>query len=156
MQRVTISLEKDLSDAFDVLLKEQGYQNRSEAIRDLVRQALERQRAQADEGAYCVANLSYVYDHHTRALAQRLIDIQHEQHDLVVATTHVHLDHDNCLETIILKGKTSQVRTLAEHIKAERGVRFGMINLISVAPNDDHHHHAHDHSGHIHLSPHKG
>ena len=159
MQRVTISLDEDLARSFDELSRAQGYASRSEAVRDLVRQAVDRRRLEDErgsgEGAFCVANLSYVYDHHVRSLAQRLTEIQHQRHDLVVATTHVHLDHDNCLETVILKGPTAAVRALADGVRAERGVRFGEINLISVEPNDRHSHEAdgHHHSGHAHLTP---
>ncbi len=157
MQRVTVSLDETLALAFDELSSEQGYQSRSEAVRDLVRKAVERRRLQGQDAAFCVANLSYVYDHHTRSLAQRLTSVQHDHHDLVVSTTHVHLDHDTCLESTILKGPTAEVRALADRIRAERGVRHGDINLISVEPHD-HHAHAgdHTHSGHAHLSPRRG
>lgn len=156
MQRVTISLDETLARAFDEITVEQGYQSRSEAVRDLVRQAVDSRRTEGGEDHYCVACLSYVYDHHTRALAQRLVELQHDHHDLVVSTTHVHLDHDTCLESAILKGPTAAVRALADRVRAERGVRFGHINLISVAPNDHHSHAGHSHEGHAHLSPHKG
>jgi CopG family nickel-responsive transcriptional regulator len=157
MQRVTISLDESLAAAFDALSRQQGYQSRSEAVRDLVRRAVDERRADGEEGTHCVANLSYVYDHHVRALAQRLIAVQHEHHDLVVATTHIHLDHDSCLESVMLKGPTEAVRALADRIRAERGVRFGALNLISVAPNDHHGDDSgHSHHGHDHLSPHPG
>lgn len=147
MHRVTISIDEELAIAFDALITDQGYQSRSEAMRDLVRQAVDARRLSRADGGYSVASLSYVYDHHTRALAQRLVDIQHEHHDLVVATTHVHLDHQSCLETSILKGATHAIRNLADLIHAERGVRFAKINIISTSPNgqrepgqDDHTH----------------
>ncbi|MDZ4375989.1 MAG: nickel-responsive transcriptional regulator NikR [Phenylobacterium sp.] len=153
MQRVTVSLEAELADAFDALVAETGYGSRSEAVRDLVRKAIAERRDDQGEGE-CVANLSYVYNHHVRALAQRLTEISHEHHDRVVATFHIHLDHDHCLESVMLKGRTRDVRALADTIRAERGVRFGHLNLIAVAPNgehgggDDHHH-----GDHGHLSP---
>lgn len=143
MQRVTISLDEELAQAFDQLCDAQGYTSRSEAMRDLVRHAVDQRRLEdarsSGEGALCVANLSYVYDHHVRSLAQRLTEIAHAHHDLIVATTHVHLDHDNCLETVILKGPTASVRALADGVRAERGVRFGEINLISVEPGEHQH-----------------
>jgi CopG family nickel-responsive transcriptional regulator len=157
MQRLTISIDDALADEFDALTVEQGYTSRSEAMRDLVRKAVEARRlAQADAG-YCVANLSYIYDHGTRALPQRLNEMQHDHHDLVVSTMHCHLDHETCFETSILKGSVGAVRTLADAIKAERGVRFAEINLISVGPNDRHavEHGAHDHGSNGHLSPHR-
>ena len=156
MQRVTISLDEALARAFDDLGREQGYQSRSEAVRDLVRRAVDGRRADAEEATYCVANLSYVYDHHVRALAERLTTVQHEHHDLVMATTHVHLDHDSCLESVMLKGPTAAVRALADRIQAEKGVRFGALNLISVAPNDLHAQPGHSHEGQGHLTPHPG
>ncbi|MBP2157459.1 MULTISPECIES: nickel-responsive transcriptional regulator NikR [Asticcacaulis] len=158
MQRVTISIDEELSAEYDQLIAEQGYQSKSEAIRDLVRQAVEARRANAPEGGFCVASLSYVYDHHTRALAQRLVELQHNHHDVVVATMHVHLDHDSCLETAILKGPTADVRALADRIQAERGVRFASNNLITVEPNGEHaHDHSHDHDHpHTHSHGHEG
>jgi CopG family nickel-responsive transcriptional regulator len=156
VQRVTISLDDDLATRFDAIVREQHYASRSEAVRDLVRQSVDAARLAADAGT-CVANLSYVYDHRTRALAARLLDLQHAHHDLVVATTHIALDHEASLETVLLRGPVMAVRGLANEIIAERGVRFGRLNLISVDANDDHAepppHHHHDHR---HLSPYPG
>jgi CopG family nickel-responsive transcriptional regulator len=149
MQRVTISLEEDLAEAFDALIAEQGYTSRSEAIRDVMRKAVQARPASDPEGA-CVASLSYVYNHHTRALAQRLTEISHDHHDLVVSTMHVHLDHDNCLETSVLKGDRTRVRAFAERLWTERGVHFGELNLIPINSSDPapHSHvHAHTHAG---------
>lgn len=155
MQRVTISLDDDLATLFDAIVRERRYASRSEAVRDLVRQSVDATRL-ADAGA-CVASLSYVYDHRTRALAARLLDLQHAHHDLVVATTHIALDHEASLETVLLRGPVAAVRALADQIVAERGVRFGRINLISVDANDDHVEPApHHHRDHGHLSPHRG
>jgi CopG family nickel-responsive transcriptional regulator len=153
MQRVTVSLDEDLARDFDNLLRDQAYQSRSEAVRDLVRSAVEARRLQGDGPGDCVASLSYIYNHHTRALAQRLNEMAHEHHDLVVATTHVHLDHDDCLETVILKGPITLVRGFADLVQAERGVRFADLNLVRVEPNNHHRGDAHDHSDHQHLSP---
>lgn len=153
MQRVTISLDETLAAAFDDLILAQGYESRSEAMRDLVRKAVASQGDESSAGD-CVANLSYVYSHHVRALAQRLTEISHDNHDLVVATFHVHLDHDNCLESTMLKGPKVRVRTLADAIRAERGVRFAELNLIAVEPNGEHAPSAaHDHGPHEHLTP---
>jgi CopG family nickel-responsive transcriptional regulator len=157
MQRVTISIDESLADTFDELVSETGYQNRSEAVRDLVRQAVEGRRLETAPGAYCVASLSYVYDYRTRDIANRLAQIAHDNHDLVVSTTQFPLDHETCFASTILKGSTSAVRALADRIRAERGVRFGDINLISVDPNDSHPGEGgHQHHGHAHLSPHRG
>lgn len=132
MQRVTVSLDEDVAAAFDTLAAEQGYRSRSEAVRDLVRRAVDSRQLQATGDGLCVASLSYVYDHHVRSLVGRLMDLQHDRHDLVIATTHAHLDHDTCLESILLKGRIDDVRALADGIQAERGVRFGAINLVSM------------------------
>jgi CopG family transcriptional regulator, nickel-responsive regulator len=132
MQRVTVSLDEDLATAFDALVSEQGYASRSEAVRDLVRAAVDARRLSQNGSDLCVANLSYVYDHHSRSIARRLVDMQHDHHDLVIATTHVHLDHDNCLESTLLRGPVDDVRRLTDAIQAERGVRYGAVNLFST------------------------
>lgn len=161
MQRVTVSLEEPLADAFDELAKARGYQNRSEAVRDLMRQAVEARRLEKGESRHCVANLSFIFNHHERALSERLIETQHAHHDLVVASTHVHLDHENCLESVMLKGPTPVVRAFADQVRAERGVRYGQLNLVSVDAGDTHRASAqgsktHSHKGHGHLSPRRG
>lgn len=153
MQRVTVSLDEDLAETFDALVSEQGYESRSEAVRDLIRRAIAERREAAGDGD-CVANLSYVYNHHLRGLAQRLTEISHDHHDQVVASFHIHLDHDHCLESVMLKGRTREVRALADAIRAERGVSFGELNLIAVERNGRHGGApAHDHGAHEHLRP---
>ena len=136
MQRITISLEEELAQAFDALSREQGYQSRSEAIRDLVRRAVDARLLDATSDETCVANLSYVYDHHTRDLARRLTELQHDHHDLLIASTHVHLDHDTCLESTLMRGPADAVRALGGQIQSERGVRFGAMNLVSAATTE--------------------
>ncbi len=145
MERFTISLDENLASEFDRLIHERGYQNRSEAVRDLLRGKLDALRIQEAQAPYCVASLSYVYNHHERDLAERLTELQHRHHDLVVASTHVHLDHDDCLETTLLRGKTEEVRRFADAMTAERGVRHGLLNLVPVEMERGHHHH-HFHS----------
>lgn len=144
MERFTISLDENLASEFDRLIRERGYQNRSEAVRDILRGQLNTLHAQKYRSPFCVANLSYVYNHHERDLAERLTEIQHLHHDLVVASTHVHLDHDNCLETVILRGATKQVQSFSDALIAERGVRHRQLNLISVE-KDAGHRHTHSH-----------
>ena len=89
---------------------------------------------------HCVANLSYVYNHHERALAERLAEIQHAHHELTVATMHAHLDHDQCPETVTLKGPAQIVRSFADALIAERGVRHGQLNVVSVDLRNIHTH----------------
>jgi CopG family nickel-responsive transcriptional regulator len=145
MERFTISLDEKLASEFDKLIRERGYLNRSEAVRDMLRGKLDSLRLDESLAPFCVASLSYVYNHHERDLAERLTEIQHDHHDLVVASTHVHLDHDNCLETVMLRGKTDVVRRFADTLIAERGVRHGQINLVPVDEDAGH--------GHVHSHP---
>lgn len=156
MQRVTISLDDELAAQFDALVSDRAYASRSEAVRDLVRQRVDADRRATHTGT-CVASLSYVYNHRTRALAARLLDLQHLHHTLVVAVTHVVLDHESSLETMLLRGPTALVSAFADGVIAERGVRYGAINVIGVDANDDHVKPApHQHHGHAHASPHRG
>ena len=144
MERFTISLDASLASQFDGLIKDRGYQNRSEAVRDMLRGQLNTLHTKKYRSPFCVANLSYVYNHHERDLAERLTAIQHQHHDLVVASTHVHLDHENCLETVILRGATKAVQQFSDTLIAERGVRHGQLNLIPVE-KDAGHRHTHSH-----------
>jgi CopG family transcriptional regulator, nickel-responsive regulator len=151
MDRFTISLDENLAAAFDELIKERGYATRSEAVRDMLRTHLQRSAERRDNRGLCVANLSYVYNHHERELAERLTSIQHAHHELTVSTMHAHLDHDQCIETVLLKGSVKRVREFSEEIIAERGVRHGSLNLVNVELGTPH---THDGSTHRHLKPH--
>ena len=158
MERITISIDTALALEFDRLIAERGYKNRSEAVRDLVRSHLEAARMAQSPAGHCVANLSYVYNHHERDLAERLTALQHGQHDLTVATLHAHLDHENCLESVVLRGPTAAVRKFSDALIAERGVRHGQLNLIDVEV-DAGRSHGHGYRpagsghGHVHLKP---
>lgn len=132
MERFTISIDDELAHEFDRLIEQRGYSNRSEAVRDILRGHLDRLREESDASAHCVASLSYVYNHHERDLAERLTRIQHAHHDLTVSTMHAHLDHDHCIETVILRGPAADVRRFADALTAERGVHHGQLNLITV------------------------
>lgn len=154
MERITMSLDESLARDFDQLIKDRGYASRSEAMRDLLRREVEAHRQARDTRTYCVASLSYVYNHHERNLAERLTEAQHQQHDLVVATMHVHLDHEHCLENVVLKGPALAVRAFADRTQAERGVRHVQLNLVSVKVGDSHFRvGSHRHAGHLHLIP---
>ena len=152
MERVTISLDEGLLDAFDGYIRRKGYENRSEAVRDLVRRRLEEDRLAEDQAEHAVACLSYVYDHERRELARRLTHAQHQHHDLMLSTLHVHLDHENCLEIVILQGRTSDVRQFAETTIAETGVRHGNLHLVPAEMARRQHDHGHDHH-HLHTKP---
>lgn len=148
MERFTISLSDELAADFDKWIQARGYVNRSEAVRDLLRKEIETERLNKDEAPHCVASLSYVYNHHERSLAERLTHLQHHAHDLVVCSMHVHLDHEDCLEALFLRGATASVRSFAEKICAESGVRHGSVNLVPVnLATADHH------TGHTHFHP---
>lgn len=150
MQRITISLSDELALEFDGWMERHQYGNRSEAVRDLVREALDQERLdQQRPDQWCVANLSYVYDHHARDLAERLTALQHDHHDMVVSAMHVHLDHESCLETLMLRGPAERVRTFADALIAQPGVRHGRINLVPV--DVDRRYHL---AGHLHVHPH--
>lgn len=151
MERITISLPEELADEFDRLIAERGYDNRSEAVRDILRAHLDRMREAREADGHCVANLSYVYNHHERDLAERLMALQHAHHDLAVSTMHAHLDHEHCIETVLLKGPVQAVRKFANAMAAERGVRHGQLNLVMVDITAAHSHGS-GHS-HVHVRP---
>ncbi len=130
LTRISISLENALLDAFDAHIKAKGYKNRSEAIRDLIRDRLVREQAQNAKGEQ-VAVVTLVYDHHARELAARLIDKQHHHHDLVVSTLHVHLGERHCLEVSVLRGPSAEVQHLGDDLLATRGVLHGEITFTS-------------------------
>lgn len=134
MQRVTITLDDDLMAEIDAFMSARGYGNRSEAIRDLVRAGFGELGSGGDDDRPCVAALVYVFDHERRDLARRLTNAHHDHHDLSLATTHVHLDAETCMEVALLRGAVGEVRHFADHVMAERGVRHG--RLVTV-PADD-------------------
>ena len=152
MERFTISIEETLLAEFDKLSAARGYDTRSEAIRDLIRRDLEALAAMQEGPGWCVANLSYVYNHHERDLGERLMEQQHDHHDLCVSTMHAHLNHEDCLESVILRGPVRAVRQFAERVMAERGVKHGHLNMISMQSESGTHSHGHGHS-HAHLAP---
>jgi len=145
MKRLTMSLDDELADAFEHWTQERGYQNRSEAFRDLLRHDLGAQHVARQPQGPCVAVLSYLYDHHQRQLALRLTEMQHEHHELTVATTHAHLDHDHCVETVILRGPSDRVQAFAQAVMAQPGVSHGHLHLVPVSVRSAH--------GHEHLAP---
>ncbi len=154
MERVTISLSEEFAGELSAFMEAHHYRNRSEAIRDLARLGLERARIDGgEEAGDCVATLSYVFNHHTRELAKRLTDAQHGRHDLHVSTMHVHLDHENCLEVAVLRGRTKAVREFANGVIAERGVTHGSVSLVPVVVDAGTHAHGEDRHSHEHRRP---
>ncbi len=135
LTRFGISLDKVLLEHFDALCSLKGYTNRSEAIRDLIRMALVEQRWNNEP---CGAGtLTLVYDHHKNDLARRLMDIQHDDHECIVTTMHVHLDHNNCLEVLVLKGEPQRVRLLADRLVSCKGVKHGVFTATTTGRDLD-------------------
>jgi CopG family nickel-responsive transcriptional regulator len=130
MQRVTITVDDELMAHIDALIVRRGYQNRSEAIRDLARAGLQQARNEAAAGEDCIAALVYTYDHGRRELPKRLANTFHDHHDMSVSTLHVHLARERCLEVNVLKGESDEVRHFADHVIAERGVRHGQLVML--------------------------
>ena len=126
LERIGISLDDELLAPFDRLIAERGYENRSEAIRDLIRDALvqrEWERASGDEER--VAVVALVYDHDSSSLAQKLAHIQHHNHKAVVSALHVHMDEHNCLEVLVLRGRARDVVKMGNELASTRGVKYG-------------------------------
>jgi len=133
MQRVTVTLDDELMADLDAMMANRGYQNRSEAIRDLARAGLARTQVDAGTAGSCMAALVYVYDHSARDLSRRLTNTHHDHHQLSVSSLHVHLDSETCMEVSVLKGPTADVRHFAEHVIAERSVRHGELVIIPAS-----------------------
>ena len=129
--RFGVSLDSDLLEKFDDLCDKKSYQTRSEAIRDLIRNMLVSQEWEELEGE-TAGTLSLVYDHHQSGLAQRLTEIQHDHHDVILSTLHVHLDHYNCLEVLVLKGQADSIKSLAHRLISTKGVKHGKLGLTTT------------------------
>jgi CopG family nickel-responsive transcriptional regulator len=130
LTRTGVSIETDLLEQFDGLIARRGYKNRSEAIRDLIRESLVSEAI--DKNRQVVATLSMIYDHHRPNLSEKLNEIQHHSHGNIMAATHVHLDEDNCLEVVIMRGRSGEVQHLADHMLAMRGVKHGKLVLTTT------------------------
>lgn len=145
MQRLTISVDDELAESFEAVIRERGYANRSEAFRDLLRTELGRAHQDEHPDGPCIATLSYVYNHHQRQLAARLTDLQHDHHELTVSTTHAHLDHEHCIEVVILRGPSRAVKAFADTVISQPGVSHGQLHLVPMVERTGH--------GHAHLVP---
>jgi CopG family nickel-responsive transcriptional regulator len=143
MQRLTITVDDELVGEIDRLVAARGYQNRSEAIRDLARAGLQQASFDPADPKECVAALVYVYDHAARELSKRLTRTFHDHHTLSLASLHVHLDHDSCMEVNVLRGPTKDVQHFADHVVAERGVRHGQVVMVAAPSHTHPHEHAH-------------
>ncbi|PIW12631.1 MAG: nickel-responsive transcriptional regulator NikR [Candidatus Infernicultor aquiphilus] len=128
--RFGVSLEKELLDKFDRLIKEKKYSNRSEAIRDLIRENLVKR--EWVDGKEVAGAITLVFDHHKRDLVNILTDIQHDFYRIIISSQHIHLDHSNCLEIIVVRGKPTEVRGLANKLKSNRGVKYGALSIATT------------------------
>ena len=128
--RFGVSLEEDLLDNFDRLIKKRKYTNRSEAIRDLIRQELLKRDLEEDREV--AGAITYIYDHHQRDLLNKIIDVQHDHQDIIQSSQHIHLDHHNCLEIVAVKGNSSKVSKLSDTLKALKGVKHGSLSISGI------------------------
>ena len=130
LSRIGVAIDSDLLHKFDQYIGQRGYTNRSEAFRDLIRDALIEKTAEKPD-SIVVGTLTLVYDHHVRLLSDRLTAMQHDHFHLVLSTLHVHLDHNNCLEVLILKGKAAAVQKMADALISTKGVMHGRLTITS-------------------------
>ena len=132
--RFGISLESELSKNFDVLISKRGYTNRSEAIRDLIRNELVKDEWTSSR-AQVSGVISLVYDHHKRELVDHLMNIQHDHQNMIIASQHIHLDHDNCLEAIVVKGSANGIKDLAARLRAVKRVKHSELLMTTGGKN---------------------
>jgi CopG family nickel-responsive transcriptional regulator len=130
LSRIGVAIDSDLLARFDDLIGRRGYTNRSEAFRDLIRDELVEEAWESPERKV-VGTVSIVYDHHVRQLSDRLTDLQHEFFHHVLSTLHVHLDHDHCLEVLVVRGKAAEVKKLADTLIATKGVKHGRLTITT-------------------------
>jgi len=128
--RFGVSLEKNLLDNFDTLIRRRNYTNRSEAIRDSIRQEL--LKKVLEEDGEVAGAITFIYDHHQRDLVNKIIDIQHDYQEIIKSSQHIHLDHHDCLEIVAVKGHSSSVGRLADALKALKGVRHGSLSMSNT------------------------
>jgi len=128
--RFGVSLEKELLDKFDRLIEEKKYSNRSEAIRDLIRENLVKREWIG--GKEVAGAITLVFNHHKRELVNTLTDIQHDFHQLIISSQHIHLDHDNCLEIVVVKGKPAEVNELSDKLRSTKGVKYGALSIATT------------------------
>jgi CopG family nickel-responsive transcriptional regulator len=133
MEKITrfgVSIELDLLKKFDKNIKKKGYTNRSEAIRDIIRKNLIIEKIQ-EPNIEALGTFTMIYNHHTGNITNRLLDLQHEHSKEILSTTHIHIDHHNCLEILVLKGKTGEIQKLADNIKSLKGIKHGELVITN-------------------------
>jgi CopG family nickel-responsive transcriptional regulator len=149
LSRIGIALDSDLLKRFDRSIRHRGYTNRSEAFRDLIRDRLVTEQTAAPESTV-VGTVTLIYDHHAHGITEKLTEAQHAHHELVVSTSHAHLDHDSCLEVLIVHGKSAQVAQFADRLIGLKGVQHGRLVMTIPAhaiehPHESGHKHSHKH-----------
>ncbi len=147
LYRFGISMEEELLRQFDELISRKGYTNRSEAVRDIVREKLVEENVQSPNGQAFGA-LVFVYDHHKRELEAQLSGLQHAYFENIISTAHVHVDHDHCLEVVLLKGPSQTLRSIADRLLSFKGVVHGKLTLTTplLSAETKEHDHAHPHA----------
>src|SRR6202030_2607577 len=131
LSRIGVAIDSDLLDQFDQLIAKRGYTNRSEAFRDLIRDELVQKTWESPE-ANVVGTVTLVYDHHVRMLSEKLTDMQHDHFHHILSTLHVHLDHNNCLEVLVVKGNAGEVRKIADALISTKGVKHGRLTITTT------------------------
>lgn len=131
LSRIGVAIDSDLLQKFDALILKRGYANRSEAFRDLIRDELVEKAWESPESRV-VGTVTLVYDHHVRLLNEKLTDLQHEFYNHILSTLHVHLDHDNCLEVLVVKGRVATVKKIADTLISTKGVKHGRLTITST------------------------
>jgi CopG family nickel-responsive transcriptional regulator len=131
LSRIGVAIDSDLLKKFDHLIASRGYTNRSEAFRDLIREELVQRTWERPE-SNVVGTVTLVYDHHVRMLKEKLTDLQHSHFHQILSTLHVHLDHDNCLEVLVVRGKAAAVKKIADALISTKGVKHGRLTLTST------------------------
>jgi CopG family transcriptional regulator, nickel-responsive regulator len=125
--RFGVSIEEDLLDNFDISSNKRGYENRSEALRDLIRNSLIQQKVNFDKDAQVLGSLTLVYDHHSATVLQDMANIQHTYHNLILSVMHLHVNHKDCLEILALSGSTKQINQLSDELISLKGVKHGQL-----------------------------
>ncbi len=139
LSRIGVALDSDLLKRFDDFIGRLGYTNRSEAFRDLIRDRLVAEQT-ASPQATVVGTVTLIYAHHAHGVTEKLTELQHANHELVVSTTHAHLDHDSCLEVLLVHGKSGQVEGFAGRLIGLKGVQHGRLVMTVAQPESTHHH----------------
>ncbi|MCX6638162.1 MAG: nickel-responsive transcriptional regulator NikR [Acidobacteria bacterium] len=131
LSRIGVAIDSGLLDQFDRLIESRGYTNRSEAFRDLIRDELV-EKSWQDPASNVVGAVTLVYDHHVRLLSEKLTTMQHDFHSHILSTLHVHLDHDHCLEVLVVRGKAAAVKKIADALISTKGVRHGRLTITTT------------------------